>query len=118
MSMNGVTTVGPEITDLCPESGNLNFNAVAIDLVVPATERGEGGDGDENGDTERGDSKPGSGESGAGGSPQESGASGWGVPGLKTGGVGSPWVAASLLIPVAYFWALGAVGTGWELFSG
>jgi len=116
ISMNGVTTVGPEIMDVCPESGNLNFNAVAIDLVVPATERDGEDTGNEDGDggTERGDLKPG-GESGAGGSPQESGSSGRGLAGLKTVGVRSPW-AASLLMSVAYLWAVGTVGTGWELF--
>ncbi|KAK1752885.1 glycoside hydrolase [Echria macrotheca] len=39
ISINGETVEGPGISDQCPESGIINFNAVAIHTVAPFTRR-------------------------------------------------------------------------------
>lgn len=71
ISMNGHTTEGPAITHDCPASGVINFNAVAIEIGIPAEEVPEGlpdpdGSGDEDGDgqgDDDGDKTTGSGNS-------------------------------------------------------
>ncbi|KAK4443043.1 glycoside hydrolase [Podospora aff. communis PSN243] len=98
IGLNGREEEGPPITEVCPETGALNLNVVAVDVVAPWT---EGGEEEEDGDED----------------VQEEGGGGGSGPGSSTGGsggntsggleIGTPsWAAVLSVVAFHFSWAI------------